>query len=419
MGRGNVTGNYYQHENRIIEDIEAQALLNIQFTTTKNGFDWLLNVTQMKFLRDSFDEEGVNQNKDTVSINIRRWNLTDAKKITDILENPHSIEYQLYQIAHSLHLIEAFEWPSDKEIKHVVIHGCIDRYAKARIEFIKQFQGNIYYLTNPRGLFNDEESLSKLIATFFKLPENENDIQQVLNKHKNGNDQKNWKQNLSELKNEILLAIGQKSWCEAKEGWYYHGRELYDLQAKNEGRESLQDWPVAMDMVDYYLTQHINGEKRQRITLIPVLAIGKNGRIANTEDSVLAWHEQYDKKIATHQNEKIPVVFVSDNLLHGIEYQDIIVKSTLPENLYEIITVGPAAKDFSIALATDSLTKRIYAMSASINKILASNCVENEFNEKLSITIAPNSTLYRIPKNARENTILENVSSSLVNSSFN
>lgn len=377
----NLKDNYGEHKDNIINDDEVDSLLKIQFSSLRKAFEWCLNITQAYFLRESFDLEGLGETKESTGVNVSRYNPKDEISV-DTLEHKYdrySKEYQLYQCVKSLGLIDEIPIPDITNINHYIIHACVEKFAKERILFLESVFANleknpslgfvnIYYPTNPRGLFNDEEALAPLLAEQFNMPEKQNLIQNVLTRHKDSKDSKSWTRDLSGLKKEILAAVGVEIWPEFPESFYYdkNNRIAYDTRAQSEGRESLKDWPTATDMVRYHLrcfsVKYPNAFKK--IQLIEIIGSGKNGKIANTEDLTQAWIDQIGKNITTPEN----VVFISDNTMHAIDFQKRIVEPLFQSSNITMYCVGPGAKKFSIAMALDSLTKTLYAIAPTVSK---------------------------------------------------
>lgn len=108
----------------------------------------------------------------------------------------------------TLGMLQGNPWPGHEEIGHVVLLGEMEDVIKTRLQFIGDFQGDLYYLTNPRGLFNHEPSLAAILATWFELDSAEPVIQAVLNQHRlllNSN--KNWLHDLAELKKNVIISM--------------------------------------------------------------------------------------------------------------------------------------------------------------------------------------------------------------------
>lgn len=170
--KSNLKDSYPNHKNNIISDAEAVALLNTQFSSLVDAFDWCLNITQLNFLRDSFDAEGLTNEKEKSGVNVARYNPKDEIMVEDLEKkyDKNGNEYKLYQLVKKIGLIDETPMSMNGKIEHIVPHACVEKFAKERIHFLEpvfQFLENhldskpvtIYYATNPRGLFNDEESL--------------------------------------------------------------------------------------------------------------------------------------------------------------------------------------------------------------------------------------------------------------------
>lgn len=383
-----------KHKGTLISDEEAFLLLKLPFfTNLRDACEFCLSTTQVNFLRESFDLEGLGLEKEKKGVNILRYNPIDELHIKDLEEkfDKRSNEYQIYQLAKTLKLIDEVRFPADKDIEYFIIHACVEKFAKDRVYFMESvFQKRnekpskpikIYYTTNPRGLFNDEESLHMLLAEQFQSPEKASDIYTVLQRHKEAKDDKVWTRHLTSLKKEILSELNLTEWPESKTSFYYKNKEHYEMRAKLEGRESLKDWPCATDMIAYHLKNLSQKYPNVKYELIEIIGHGKNGKIANTEDLTQAWVDQVGKYIVPPEF----LGFISDNSMHAIENQSQIARSIIYQLPgIEFICAGPGATRFSIATVLDMITKTLYATYPQILKK-----IEHAAEIKLSDVKAP------------------------------
>lgn len=379
------------YKNKIVPDEIAETLLSTQFENLEIGINWWVDTIDKKWLRSSFHQEGIAKGKDP-DINVERWRI-EAKSAES------NEEYQLLALFKTLDLVDPVPIPEEK-VSHVVIHGGIEVYAKARVNFIRDFTGKLYYVSSPRGLFNDEPSLAPILASWFGKPESASVIQSVLNKHKNlKTSNKNWLRDLDGLKQEIIEAIGETAWPMGK-GWYYKNPAPFDHNARAEGRQSLAGWPTAMDMIEYLIEQRRKREPENfnNIELNPVYSV-RLGRVANTEDNAEDWYREYGQHLPSDEK----VVFVSNNSegLHYIHFQNEMVVNKLndiaKEKNFNITTVGPGAKKISLSAATDVFAKIFFSKRPSVlkqvkvaaaallnTKLIERVRVSEEFDEKKS-----------------------------------
>lgn len=353
----------------------ASKYADMPFDSLENGVSWLCDITQKKFLRATFQKEGIGREKDPV-VNLERWKVIDDELN---LFQRDAKDVELLSIFRALELVDAVEatLPHPSTLDHVVIHGGLEKFAKERVGFLKSyglkdFSGNLYYMTNPRGLFNDEPSLAAILATWFGDTNLKPMIQTVLDKHKDPKaSNKNWLKDLVGLKQEILAATGKIEWPTGK-GWYYKNPEPFDKAATAESRQSLAGWPTAMDMIEHLVEQiklEVPGHFTH-ISLIPIYSSRPN-RVANTEDNI----EDFYINHAQHFPANSYVVFISNNSLglHYIPFQDVIARETLKKlNAQPLMieTVGPGSENICLSAATDVLAKIFYTKRPCVLKAL-------------------------------------------------
>lgn len=347
-----------EYKDKLITDEEANTLLEKSFDSIEAGIAWLCDVAQKKWLRASFQREGISKSIDPV-VNVERWQILNESVSA-------SQEAEFLSIFKTLGLVDSVDWP-EEPVKHVVVHGGLENIVKERISFLKDFSGTLYYMSNPRGLFNNEASVAPILAHWFGKPDLELAIQEVLDKNKDlKTSDKHWLKDLKGLKKDILEATGEIEW--PVKGWYYNNHEPFDQAARSDGRHSLAGWPTAMDMVEYLIEQEktINSEKFVHIRLLPVYSV-RPGRVANTEDNI----EDFYRNHAQHFPENTSVVFVSNNSigLHYIPFQDVIAKETfkrLGAQQLHITTVGAGANKINLSAATDVYAKIFYSKRPGI-----------------------------------------------------
>jgi hypothetical protein len=352
------------NKNELINKEKAIQLLDKSFSDLVEGCEWLVKVTQDSWLRKGFHKEGIGPDKDPV-VNAQRWMKSESNTEEAAVHENRKL-LKIFKVLGLMDRVSFRQMFADTPY-YAAILGCVEEHAAERINFIEEDTRVVYYLTNPRGLFNDEPSLAPILASWFNRRFDVNVIQQVLDKHKDmRKSDKNWLKNLSGLKSEILEALGEKKWPHGK-GWYEKNPEPFDKAASAEKRESLAGWPTAMDMVEYLLKrkQGQNSGKFQQIELLPVYSV-REGRVANTEDTINDWFNLYGKDVLQHHD----MYFVSNNSkgLHYIQFQDVVLQEALETLKHDrrCITVGPGADQISLSSATDVLAKIFYTKKGRI-----------------------------------------------------
>lgn len=392
--------NYSHHRNNIINDAEADNLLETNFPNLENAFNWLYNISELHFLHDEFFVEGVGVEKEKNGINTKRWDKSLLKEFKEV-------DPDLLQCAKYLNLVQDRPLPKTSEIKHIVLIGHLDEVIKNRVAFLPEFKGTIYFLMGPRGLFNFESSLAPILAEWFRFPEKEKIIQDVLNKHQ-GNDSLQWTMNLSGLKKEISSALGltEQDWPKNKKSYYYKDKEIYDAAADEAKRERLDcldgPWPVGSDMFMFYLNKHF--KNLDEINIIPVIAKGKNGRLTGINDTLEIWHDRYGKKLFSvgenplfiTSNETAALPHLLNAVIHRSVYQDDIVRFKFGKkadkfieqveeknnpSLYELnqlIIAGPGSNKFNLNMILDSFAKAIFCIKSNFSQLITLHNLEEK-----------------------------------------
>lgn len=321
-------GSIPDYQFKLITDAEAKSLLNIRFSSLESGFYWLHYSAEIFCLRREFFLEGINVSQDVH--NTKRWNQKDVKITKEIYEG-------LYQCALTLNLIDVNSWPNDKKIDRIVLVSSIEYILKKRLESIdSSYEGIIDCLSGPRGVFNYEPALAKILAMWFKAQEKENLIQEVLNKYLASDLPLQWTGRLSELKKELLLKLGRTEWPNV-DSYYYKDKKLYDEAARLANREPLDclggPWPVAMDILELYAKGHF--KNFDKIILNPVITLGKNGKLAGLNDVILNWYQKHGKNIIS---QGLVPAFVACNsvqvILNNLSSQEPYQESILLRSLY-------------------------------------------------------------------------------------
>lgn len=385
--------------NTIINDDETRRILEIPvFHSYKPAYEWLRDITQIHLLRKYFDREGLTREKEQAGLyplqmlEEKTINIDEAKKA-----DPHSIPHKLYQIANSLHLLDHEPWPTQCQVNHIVMLGHIDKYVHECVDFLHDFHGTLYYLTGPRGLFNQEESLAAILAEWYEMPEKVDIIQKVLDKHKSIKDSKQWTMDLTALKLEIMEALQVTYWPKAPQSYYWKDKDTFDKAADELKREHLDclggPWPVAMDMVAHRIKQ------RQmkcpglfkNINLVQVVTKGRVQKLPSIDDTIQTWYDRYGHDLLEKNENPIFVAcslshrlpYVVNTLLNKIAYVDALKKQALNNKIHRFIeskkslfnkshveVIGPAAKELNMVMALDALAKLIFSMDKNIDNLI-------------------------------------------------
>ena len=338
-------------------EVAGKTLNDLSFDSKFHALKWLLAVTQLKFLRSTFHKESLTAQKNgDLSINIARWNLIDQEQ--------GKVNSDFTEVLKSLNLLEGPKWPQVTP-SHVAIHGCIEKFVKESLKVLRPPEKDksyvVSYLTNPRGLFNNEESLPIILSNWFG---DETLVEGITLALKSAKETQSWLKDLSDLKQHILESIGKKEWPKGK-GWYYHknDKSIYDESSKRDGRDSLQDWPTAMDMVDYYFQKNSEQYPQGSFKDVKLTScLSTLPKIANTADTVGIWLEQFGKNLAKSTNG--PIVFVSYSQPVAKMYQDILTENILSNKGLAFIPLAAEDIHLSFELIADCIAKGIYSMSS-------------------------------------------------------
>lgn len=374
---------------QFINDEQAEMLLTTPFPSLEMASTWLIALLEMNFRRSSYDDEGVGSDKEKTAVNTQLWNTQDCVNIDEIPQLNKRVAI-LYDYFKAMKLFDASPWPSEKNVKHVVVFSSMAKFVQDLVNFLPQFKleddVTIYFLSGPRGLFNQEAPLAAILADWFDVPDKLSVIQAVLDEHRAFSDPLNWTRNLSGLKQKILSAIGKASWCNAKGNWYNLHADLCESHTNASGMESLKGWPLAIDMFDYLIKK-----RGIQVRLVWAPGRGQEGRLATTADLLQVWYKQYGKKLyAQHQR----VVFVASpdanrsfhtlrnitsnkSLENGYAtYQVLANLANFNDNKGEyktnpqanIFVAGPKAKTFSIKMCLDIVARSsISALSKQVD----------------------------------------------------
>lgn len=327
------------------------------FSDAATGIDWLVQSLNTHYLLSDFHKTLFPPKNGSI-----RYSLFGSSK---------SLEKKGFK---ALGLFQESPWPIRDEVGHVILLGEMEEVIRSRVKFMRDFRGNLYYLSNPRGLFNHEGSLASILAEWFELEGAEEVIQAVLNQHIDSQKtNKNWIGDLSGLKDLILKALCKEysltdlAWPQGKGHYYYEalsskieGREnLYETAAKIEGRESLAGWPTSIDMLNLYLkAERESGGRFQKVNLVPVLAVGP-GKPATMKDCFNQWIKLHKLTIP---NEALVVIVSGNPITHSLLYSKAVIESALkPDNTqFTTIIVGPASKKLNKMRALSEFSKCFY-----------------------------------------------------------
>ncbi len=373
--------------NHVISDADAKEFLATTFPSLKAGFDWLHHVCDIFLLRRSFFAEGIGHDNEIKQINTAKWEAKLAQPVQNLLEKPDTVEAQLYEQCQNLGMINESCWP-DNPIKQVVFFSSLENGIIQRIGIIpRDYQGKIYCLTGPRGLFNFESALPDILAEWFQQPSRVSEIRKVLSMVDTS---QQWTLDLSKLKKTILKQLDIDTWPMVKDSYYYRDQAIYDKAADEAKREHLDclggPWPVALDLIHYYLKSHLIYFNEKNI--IPVVALGKRGRLTGVDEEVETWYQCYGKELF---EQNVNPIFLACNNIHTLPFilrnlisqsQPSFVKMDLrnkarqfsgfaqevKKSLDKIIIIGPKAKQFNLQHALDCIAKEIYCLKTHFDE---------------------------------------------------
>lgn len=348
-----------------------ENILALSFPSYIDALNWLRAITQIKHLRGSFFSEGF---KGDLKINIARWQ-HDSVTMSDLdASKQESWQRALYKHYAKLQLVDTVAYPeswfnNDGHDRSVVIHGVVSPYLDSRIDFLAPFQHGqvkVYYLTNPRGIFNYEHLADILAKTWFDNPELTPIIQTVLNKpeHKDC-----WLGNITAVKRDILSALDIEHWPEGRGAWYNANKpegNIYQIAVEAEGnkRQSLKDWPVIEDLILFLFEKKkvANPGQFDNVAIEMVLT-RVEGRVANTKDTLEYLRQMYPEAIARG------AIFISDNLSHNILKQDLEAVKVLGRDRV-LATVGASSDILEPKQARDALAKVIFEHFGDVEHLL-------------------------------------------------
>lgn len=337
--------------------IEPQAL-----------FQWLVSVTQLTMLGNADSKlQTHNQLENQEFSKASQWHTT---------------------VLNALGLTGEANWDEKNgNISEVLFNGNTQKSAAARLEHLqknlKQFSAKkvkIYYLTNPRGLFNFEDSTAKILTNWFKIANNITlekvdsllvAINAVLSKEKdNGWNGLSWINNLSQLKKEILTQVQNSlddasiKWPKAPDGAY---DPIYDEVAKLDGnRDSFKDsWPTAIHMLQYLIDKYAPDYQldAKQFEIVPVLVkgrVGPNGKysVANTFDTLKAFKERYQATV-----ESTLAVVADNSVTSSAQRQAYLTSSLLNGNIpFQVIHDAAKPEQINFEFVLKQLTKTLYGM---------------------------------------------------------
>jgi len=390
-------------ESRLISDDAAKKILaSLNFNSLEAAMNFFIESTDKVWLRSTHQKEGTNvQNQ---ASNTVRWTEEEPEKYKKYKE-------ELIKLLTSLNMVnQSPTWPKNVNYNHVIVHGALEiPQMKERLEALEPFEGILYYLTSPRGCFNDEPSVAEIIADWLGKPEKVNLIRKVLLEHK---DSSNWLNNLTAVKKAILEVTDTSNWPTGK-GFYYLDPSIYQENGKDkEGKlvKDLKDWPVAADIVAHRLKKMQVSHPGQfdKVKLVALPTLGKMGKgsdgkpdrkIANTDDNVELWFKDYGQKLLldkqnqkSTQDQKIKILFISSEAQREFQHQ-IACKYLSPAH-FEVLTICKKAPEIKVNFVLDSLTRLFYVKrEAWLKKKAGSGIAQPILTQSTIATTNSNSSI--------------------------
>lgn len=227
----------------------------------------------------------------------------------------------------------------DGELKSIFLHAGSEITLVKRLKIIKELlskQKNkltIYYFTNPRGLSKNETSTAKIIAKWIEP----NDLQQQVKiAHTIQMDWRktplDWHNGLNLLKKRIVELLKLDKFPSAPMEEIYD--DSYDLAAKHEERDSLNNaWPHTGHLLNY-LASELQIADKVNITVVPVPGTLVEDIYKPNQTKELVEALLRDHKCNVLSNETIYAV--SDNsVTYSAGTQDLIFKLVLVKYGYK------------------------------------------------------------------------------------
>ena len=378
-------------QDRLMLYEEASSVLeNLRFESDKKAFDWLLPATQDKWTRKTQNQEGAGG---TADAKLARWFMHDSGLIAQNKE-------VLQSIVRNLGFFEGTTWQEAVTPNEVLLMGGLEEQIGERLEALEQLvqaspvigkEISLSYLTGNRGVFNFEPSLAPMLAEeWFKDESLEPAIRKVLSENK-----KDWKDGRVQQLQLLILAAIEKRDVEGgviltmsdamelvssldagvsnpkvqeildanwpREGFYYDAPEKYIAQPT-------AGWPVATDLVAYRLKQMQKQAPGlyDHFRVVPIVANGKNGRLANTADTVEQWMLERGNDLLTRSTGPALVASLSSQP-HAMYMHETAVPM-LPKD-FRLVTVSVTPKKpVLVTTAIDVATRLLYTVKGEFSK---------------------------------------------------
>ncbi len=371
-------------QDRLLTNEEAFSILNeLNFDSDQEAFEWLVRTTQDKWIRKTHVQEGAGG---MAEAKLARWFVQDSSLMTEYQEELQSIIDNLGFFSGT-----TWQWQESTHPSEVLLMGGPEEQIVERLESLEQlsslypvtdYEIPLNYLTGNRGVFNFEPSLAPMLAQeWFKDAKLETSIQQVLNDNR-----KDWKDGrVRQLQLLILAAIEKRDafgdvvltktkaselvtaldagednleaqelinihW--PQEGFYYESPEKYNAQPT-------AGWPVAADIVAY----HLNQMKKQapgvydHFKIVPIIANGKGGRLANTGDTVEQWMLERGSNLLSNATVQ-PILLASLSSQPHTMYMHETAVQLLPPN-FRLVTVSITPKKPVLVTTTLDVAARL------------------------------------------------------------
>lgn len=386
----------------VLTDVEAARLLeawDATVLTADRALTMIYDVVQKHWLRPTFHLEKLNA---APGINVGHWFRQDEPAVV----TRHDA---LRAMLAPLGFVDAVEYTDQRPPDAILLMGGLQHHIEERLQSLPQvlqsyasmetsFSGHgdvsrgseqwrqtgldhgattttteevkagepidIYYLSGRRGVFNFEPALADMLLEHLQVEPSSAEaaaLRQALRDY--DGDDKDWRSgSTAAMKAALMQAIGRGG-----EPWpSFPG---FSASAPEDYDEWSQGWPVAADLAQHLLRKMpgIPEWARGRLRIIPVIAPPHpDGRLANTNDTVLRWEKQVGDALVREANVLTtgvarPVVVALSSQPHLL-YQTTSMMRILTPDRYTLRVVGTAIRDFQVHRILTEAAKGIHEM---------------------------------------------------------